>query len=48
MAAAFGIAGYSKEQVEKRLGGMLNFFRYGAPPHGGVCARRRSHRHVAG
>jgi aspartyl-tRNA synthetase len=35
MFKAFAIAGYSREQVETRFGGMLNAFRYGAPPHGG-------------
>ncbi|WP_431281611.1 aspartate--tRNA ligase [Humitalea sp. 24SJ18S-53] len=35
MIKAFEIAGYSAEQVEARFGGMLNAFRYGAPPHGG-------------
>src|SRR5215210_6465598 len=37
MFKAFGIAGYSKEEVEARFGGMLNAFRYGAPPHGGAA-----------
>jgi aspartyl-tRNA synthetase len=37
MFKAFGIAGYSKEEVESRFGGMLNAFRYGAPPHGGAA-----------
>jgi aspartyl-tRNA synthetase len=37
MVKAFEIAGYSKEQVETRFGGMLNGFRYGAPPHGGLA-----------
>ena len=35
MIRAFEIAGYTREQVEERFGGMLNAFRYGAPPHGG-------------
>ncbi len=35
MLKAFEIAGYSKEEVEARFGGMLNALRYGAPPHGG-------------
>jgi aspartyl-tRNA synthetase len=37
MYKAFGIAGYSKEEVELRFGGMLNAFKYGAPPHGGAA-----------
>ncbi len=37
MVKAFEIAGYSREQVETRFGGMLNGFRYGAPPHGGLA-----------
>jgi len=35
MYKAFAIAGYSREEVEARFGGMLNAFKYGAPPHGG-------------
>jgi aspartyl-tRNA synthetase len=35
MYKAFAIAGYSRADVEARFGGMLNAFRYGAPPHGG-------------
>jgi aspartyl-tRNA synthetase len=35
MIKAFAIAGYDESEVEARFGGMLNAFRYGAPPHGG-------------
>ncbi len=35
MYKAFEIAGYRREDVEARFGGMLNAFRFGAPPHGG-------------
>jgi aspartyl-tRNA synthetase len=37
MMRAFAIAGHPPEEVEKRFGGMLNAFRYGAPPHGGAA-----------
>jgi aspartyl-tRNA synthetase len=37
MEKAFAIAGYPKEVLEKKFGGMLGAFRFGAPPHGG-CA----------
>ncbi|HXE17802.1 MAG TPA: aspartate--tRNA ligase [Stellaceae bacterium] len=35
MIKAFEIAGYPAAEVEARFGGMLDAFRYGAPPHGG-------------
>jgi aspartyl-tRNA synthetase len=35
MYKAFAIAGYRREDVESRFGGMLNAFKFGAPPHGG-------------
>ncbi|HTS90615.1 MAG TPA: aspartate--tRNA ligase [Stellaceae bacterium] len=35
MYKAFAIAGYSASEVEARFGGMLNAFKFGAPPHGG-------------
>ena len=34
---AFRILGYSREEVAKRFSGMLNAFKFGAPPHAG-CA----------
>ena len=37
MLKAFEIAGYPREVTEKKFGGMLNAFRYGAPPHGGTA-----------
>jgi len=37
MLKAFEIAGYARAETEERFGGMLNAFRYGAPPHGGLA-----------
>ena len=35
MYKAFEIAGYEKKHVEEKFQGLLNAFKYGAPPHGG-------------
>ena len=35
MYKAFEIAGYPASEVENKFGGMLNAFKFGAPPHGG-------------
>ena len=37
MEKAFAIAGYPKEELEKRFGGMLRALQYGASPHGGIA-----------
>jgi aspartyl-tRNA synthetase len=37
MYKAFAIAGYSQDDVESRFGGLLNAFKFGAPPHGGTA-----------
>jgi len=37
MLKAFATAGYGPEVVEEQFGGMLNAFRHGAPPHGGLA-----------
>ncbi|MCS6985963.1 MAG: aspartate--tRNA ligase [Sphingomonadaceae bacterium] len=35
MYAAFAIAGYSREEVDRRFPGLITALKYGAPPHGG-------------
>jgi len=37
MEKAFAIAGYGREVLEEKFGGMLNALRMGAPPHGGIA-----------
>ena len=37
MYKLFNIAGYSKNDVEKKFSGMINALSYGAPPHGGIA-----------
>jgi aspartyl-tRNA synthetase len=35
MYKAFEIAGYTRDEVDTNFSGMINAFKYGAPPHGG-------------
>lgn len=37
MYKAFDMAGYGPEVVEDKFAGMINAFKYGAPPHGGIA-----------
>jgi aspartyl-tRNA synthetase len=37
MYRAFEIAGYPKQTVDERFGAMINAFKLGAPPHGGIA-----------
>jgi len=37
MYKAFEIAGYERRVVDEKFSGMINAFRYGAPPHGGIA-----------
>jgi aspartyl-tRNA synthetase len=35
--ATFGVLGFDREYVDAKFSGMINAFKFGAPPHGG-CA----------
>jgi aspartyl-tRNA synthetase len=37
MYKAFAIAGYDQSVVDTRFAGMINAFKFGAPPHGGIA-----------
>ena len=37
MVKAFAIAGYGRDVLEAKFGGMLKALQYGAPPHGGIA-----------
>ena len=37
MYRAFEIAGYDRSVVDQKFGGMINAFKHGAPPHGGIA-----------
>lgn len=37
MYQAFGMVGYSREDVDAKFGGMIKAFKFGAPPHGGFA-----------
>ena len=37
MYKAFEIAGYEQSTVDSKFGGMINAFKLGAPPHGGIA-----------
>src|SRR4029079_9674043 len=43
MEKAFAIAGYSREELEQRFGGVLRALQYGAPPPGETPPRHAPH-----
>lgn len=37
MYKAFALAGYSEDEVDQKFAGLINAFKFGAPPHGGAA-----------
>ncbi len=35
----FEVLGFTKEQAQEQFGFLLDAFKYGAPPHGGIALR---------